>query len=126
MTRRRLARFGVALLLVAAAPSLVSCSARRAGSSDQLTISEPASAQPVLETSATTAAVVAGSLPASSTAADQRAAVASGAPAAPSGRAGLDASEAAALDAELSAIEAELDRLSLPSDDYSDLESGLK
>ncbi len=126
MTRRRLARFGVALLLVAAAPSLVSCSARRAGSSDRLTISEPASAQPVLETSATTAAVVAGSLPASSTAADQRAAVSSGAPAAPSGRAGLDASEAAALDAELSAIEAELDRLSLPSDDYSDLESGLK
>ena len=135
MTRRVLARFGAALLVAAAAPSLVSCSDARPTADEPLALtasdagttsaSDEASAVTSATPTTPTAALATPAIPAGGAAAAAAGAAAAGSN--PQQSAGLAASDAAALEAQLSAIEEELDRLTLPSDDdFKDLESGLQ
>lgn len=103
MLSRRMLQVGVALLLIAVALSSVGCK------------SKAASQQPGGASAVATASVGAsGTIDATATTGDGIASK-------------LTSSEASALDAELAAIQRELDKLSVPDDaDFSGIESGLK
>lgn len=120
---------GLALLLLAVALLAVGCGSRRAATTSPTPFAETTSTTP-----AAAAVVDSGTLGGAlrtlaSTAPADNAAKGSSAGKAPSasGSTGLSASQGTALDAELAAIQTELDRLSLPAEnDFDSIGLGLK
>jgi len=123
MLPTRLSRAVLGLVLVAAVAGLAGCG-RVSRDAAVVTPSAPAAAlQASVTPTAPSTATATPSAPASAPAPSAGTTVAKGSAA----HKGLSASDAKAIDAELSAIQGELDRMSVPSDsDFNGISSGLK